>query len=100
MKPVFKCDYCSFMGTKDEVKEHEPNCHENYDMKSCYTCKNRGRAIFKEDDMNKIKYECDAGKDVPSGYIMKNCDLYERKEKGLNWTNDFVDALFGSSFRK
>ena len=101
MKPVYKCDYCSFMGTEDEVKEHEPKCTENYDMRSCYTCKNRGRVIFKkEDDINIVKYECDAGKDVPHGYIMKNCDLYERKEKGLNWTNDFVDALFGSSFRR
>lgn len=66
MKPVYKCDYCSFMGTEEEVKEHEPNCNENYDMRSCYTCKNRGRAIFKkEDNINRVKYECDAGNDVP-----------------------------------
>ena len=26
MKPVFKCEYCQFMGTEEEVSEHELNC--------------------------------------------------------------------------
>lgn len=98
MKPVYKCDYCSFMGTEEKVKEHEPNCQENYNNKGCYTCKNRGRAIFKEDGMNKIKYECDVGKDVPSGYIMKNCDLYEQKEKSKSIFGEFANNLFGTGF--
>ena len=37
MKPVFKCDYCQFMGTEEEVSEHEPKCFDNYDRRSCYT---------------------------------------------------------------
>ena len=54
MKPVFKCDYCDKMGTEEEIREHEEKCTENYDKKSCYTCKHRGRLIME----NKLcKYE-------------------------------------------
>lgn len=87
MKPVYKCDYCSFIGTEDEVREHEPQCYENYDMKSCWSCKNRGKMTM-EDKL--IKYECEAGKDVPAGNIFQYCDLYERKEKSTiygGWFN-------------
>lgn len=90
MKPVYKCDYCSFMGTEEEVREHEPHCHENYDMKSCHTCKNRGRMTTVE---NKIKYECEVGKDIPAGYIMKHCDLYKQKERSPY--ADLVSSMFG-----
>lgn len=93
MKPVYKCDYCSFVGTEEEVKEHEPNCTENYDMRSCHTCKNRGRVIFKEDGMNKMKYECEAGKDIPEGCVINYCNLYEQKEKSLY--GDLVRSMFG-----
>lgn len=92
MKPVYKCDYCSFMGTKEEVREHEPKCHENYDMKSCYTCKNRGRLSFEEKN---IKYECESGKDIPSGCIISHCDLYKRKEKGKYEYENLFGSLFG-----
>ena len=27
MKPLYKCDYCSFTGTEEEVKEHENTHH-------------------------------------------------------------------------
>lgn len=93
MKPVFKCDYCSFMGTKDEVREHEPKCYENYDMRSCHTCVNRGRMTMED---GKIKYECEAGKDIPAGCIIKHCDLYERKEKTP--LGDFASSIFGGRF--
>lgn len=90
MKPVYKCDYCSFMGTEEEVKQHEPVCHENYDMKGCYTCKNRGRLHMVE---GKIKYDCEAGKDIPVGMILTNCDLYDQKEKSPY--SDLISSMFG-----
>lgn len=90
MKPVYKCDYCSFMGTEEEVREHEPLCNENYDMKSCWTCKHRGKLTM-EDEL--IKYECEAGNDIPAGKIFQYCDLYERKEKST-----IYGGLFNSPF--
>ena len=95
MKPVFKCDYCSFMGTEEEVKEHESNCTENYDMRSCHTCKNRGRLSVVD---SKIKYECEVGKDIPAGCIIKHCDLYEQKEKSKSIFGEFANYLFGTGF--
>lgn len=95
MKQVYKCDYCSFMGTEEEVKEHEPNCQENYDNKGCYTCKNRGKITFEN---HKIKYECEAGEDIPAGYIIKHCDLYDQKEKSYSAFGELVNNLFGTGF--
>ena len=95
MKLVYKCDYCSFMGTKEEVKEHEPNCYENYDMRNCYTCKNRGKIMMKE---SKIKYECKKGKNIPEGCIVNHCDLYEQKEKRKSIFEEFANNLFGIGF--
>lgn len=34
MKPVFKCDYCNFVGTQEEVEKHEPTCIDNYDKRA------------------------------------------------------------------
>ena len=95
MKPVYKCDYCSFMGTEDEVREHEPLCYENYDVKGCYTCKHRGKLEFKDKN---IKYECEAGKDIPTGSIYKYCDLYEQKEKNKSIFGEFANNLFRTGF--
>ena len=30
MKPVFKCEYCNFIGTEEEVIKHEDDCSSNY----------------------------------------------------------------------
>lgn len=38
MKEVFKCDYCNYIGTKEEVMEHEKVCLNNPDVKCCYNC--------------------------------------------------------------
>lgn len=78
MKPVYKCDYCSFMGTAEEVKEHEQQCTENYDMMNCFTCKHRGKICMEN---GKIKYECEKGIDVPAGCVNAFCKGYEQKEK-------------------
>lgn len=95
MKPVYKCDYCSFMGTEEEVRNHEPLCHENYDMKSCWTCKNRGKMTM-EDKL--IKYECEAEKDIPAGNIIVHCERYEYKGKAESISGNLFGNLFGGFF--
>lgn len=87
MKPVFKCDYCAFMGTEEEVKEHEITCTENYDRKSCFTCKHK---ILK----GISRYECACGKEIPDGKMFEFCPQYERKEK----PDGPFDYLFGNMF--
>ena len=89
MKPVFKCDYCKFMGTKEEVEKHEPECIDNYDKRSCLTCKYRKCN-------NATSYECTNGKEIPEGKIFQFCESYERKEK--TEFNKFFDNVFGGFF--
>lgn len=92
MKPVFKCDYCKFMGSEEEVKEHELVCIDNYDRKSCYTCKHRGRLKM----VNSLaKYECDKEIDIPEGKIFEFCKSYERKEKSDTPRSDIFAGLLG-----
>ena len=38
MKPVFKCEYCNFIGTEEAVEEHEKVCINNPDVKCCQNC--------------------------------------------------------------
>lgn len=38
MKEVFKCDYCNYIGTAEDVAEHEKVCLNNPDVKCCYNC--------------------------------------------------------------
>lgn len=90
MKPVFKCDYCSKIGTEKEIKVHEPACVENYDRKSCFTC------AFKQ---FKIKdgqwyYECKGGEEIPTGKIIEFCDSYVRKESTGNYFADMLNDMF------
>ena len=88
MKPVFKCDYCKFMGTEDEVKEHEPTCIDNYDRKSCYTCIHKKLKTI-------TQYECDCGKEIPEGHVFEFCDKYDRKEKSNSDLSDIFGSIFG-----
>lgn len=96
MKPVYKCDYCSHIGTEEDVKEHEIKCTENYDRRSCYTCKYKGKLTFKDCH---LKYECNNGKDIPEDSIIEFCNLYEKKEEenkdNKNPYYPFFDTLFG-----
>lgn len=39
MKPVFKCEYCNFMGTREVVEEHEKVCIDKPEVKCCQNCK-------------------------------------------------------------
>lgn len=89
MKPVFKCDYCNFMGTEEEVKEHEPICTDNYDRKSCYTCIHRDKIKYTEYGWT---YECKEGINIPANHVYEFCSKYERKEKpkySFNFNNPF-----------
>lgn len=90
MHPVFKCDYCKFMGTEEEVREHELVCMDNYDRRSCYTCvhkklESRDKQWF---------YKCKLGKEIPEGKIFEFCPQYERKER----PDDLLDGLFEGLF--
>lgn len=92
MKPVFKCDYCSKMGTEEEIREHESKCFDNYDRRSCYTCVHK---TMKSKDKQWC-YECKAGIEIPEGKLIEFCDTYERKEKADNPLSDlFGNILFG-----
>lgn len=86
MKPVYKCDYCSFMGTEEEVTKHEVDCMDNYDRRSCYTCLHK---------KGLVKYECEAGKEIPEGKFYEFCPQYERKEKSEHPFDDLFGGLFG-----
>ena len=87
MKPVFKCDYCNFMGDEEQVKSHELTCIDNYDRKSCYTC------IHKQlSGLNGFK--CDNDIEIPEGKIYEFCHKYERREK----TNYDLSSIFGNMF--
>ena len=87
MKPVFKCDYCSFMGTEEEVKEHEVICTENYDRRNCHTCKYKKYKTA-------MSYECVNGIAIPEGKFFELCDTYERRQKSDNPWSDIMDAMF------
>lgn len=88
MKPVFKCDYCSFMDTEEKVKEHEPTCIDNYDRKSCYTCQHKGIKNIKQ-------FSCACGNEIPEKKIFEFCPQYERKEKPEYPLTNLFGGLFG-----
>ncbi len=89
MKSVFKCEYCTFIGTEEEVKAHEDTCISNYDKKSCYTCKHREYLSLKQ-------VKCKVGKEIPENMIFENCEKYERKEEPKLDTP--LNSLFRSFF--
>jgi hypothetical protein len=89
MKPVFKCDYCDFIGTEQEVKEHEVKCTDNYDRRSCYTCE------YKIFNKKLTGYECTEGREIPEGQIYEFCGKYKRKPKSDNAWQDLMDVMTG-----
>ena len=90
MKPVFKCEYCNYMSTEEKVKEHEATCRDNYDRRSCFTCKHKTMK-------NLTQYKCDLGTEIPDGQIFEFCPQYERKEK-YGTQEDAVSDIFGAMF--
>lgn len=92
MKPVFKCDYCSKMGTEEEIREHEPKCFDNYDRRSCFTCTHK---TLKSIANNRCSYECKVGVEIPEGKLIEFCGSYERKEKIDNPLSVLFPNIFG-----
>ena len=90
MKPVYQCDYCSKMGTEEEIREHEPKCLKNYDRKNCHTCVH-AEYIYK----SPFGYKCKAGKEIPPGKMMEFCDIYEQKENKESLFGVDSDLMFG-----
>ena len=91
MKPVYKCDYCDFMGTEEDVRKHESECYHNYNLKSCTTCVNK--KIDTSKGLFGMCCKCDCGLELPEGKMRVNCGKYERKEY-----NDELNDLFGGLF--
>lgn len=89
MKPVFKCDYCKFMGTEEEVREHESICVYNYDKRSCHTCEHKKI----ESKNGKTVYKCKVGVDIPEGRMYEFCKSYERRPSSDYFTNFFKDLF-------
>lgn len=69
MQPVYKCEYCKLMDTKEKIEEHEKICIFNTEKKNCYTCANRvGDGV--------CKIDCSAGYWLGGKTIRENCDKY------------------------
>lgn len=43
MKPVFKCEWCEYMGDEDDVLFHEEKCTEHPRTCKCWSCKHAKR---------------------------------------------------------
>lgn len=97
MKPVFKCDYCAKMGTEEEIREHEPNCSENYDRRSCYTCVHKR---IKCDKDKNWYFDCEAEKEIPRGSIIEFCPKYEFKKKSDSPLENLFGDIFGGFCKK
>ena len=89
MKPVFMCEYCDFIGTAEQVEKHEVTCSENYDRRSCLTCKHRGFLKFNH-------YKCACGNEIPENKIYEFCRDYDREERteAMKFDN-ILGGLFG-----
>ncbi len=73
MKPIYRCDYCDYMGTENEVMAHEKTCVKNFNNKGCLTC-----VFCKTDGMHGC--ECSKGQSIPEGKQLLYCDAYENGE--------------------
>lgn len=91
MKQIFRCEYCSFTGTAEEIMAHEQRCSDNYNKKSCYTCKHKEYKSIGQ-------YKCSCGIDIPENKIWQYCPSYERKVKSANPMLDFFGGFpFGKA---
>ena len=90
MKQLFRCDYCDFTGTAEEVSKHEETCIYNYDKKSCWTCKHACKHQL-------VNFKCNAGQEIPEGKYIQHCTQYEND--GNDYTKSFAaKSLFGGLF--
>ena len=92
MKQLYRCDYCDFTGTEEEVEKHEANCPDNYTLKSCLTCK------YKQLNSTWDSVVCTCGKDVPEKSYIKYCNKYERSENNNLEDGGGIGSIFGNLF--
>ena len=89
MKPLYRCEYCDFTGTEEEVKEHEATCIKNYNLKGCLTCMNCNTDGFSS-------ITCMAGRDIPEGHMYKDCSDYKQGEVKVTGFMSMFSDLFNS----
>lgn len=87
MKPLYRCDYCDFTGTEEEVKEHEATCIKNYNLRGCLTCVHCNTDDFKT-------FTCMAGRDIPEGYMHQNCLYHKQGEVEVTGVMKVFSDLF------
>jgi len=96
MKPLYRCDYCSEIGTEEEIKKHEATCTKNYNLKSCWTCKHYG-GIKSWKDINSLQVSCKLGVEISVNTVPQNCPSYERyKEDDKSPYAKLSRTIFGS----
>lgn len=78
MKQVFRCDYCSYIDTEEEVVKHEKTCLGNPEVKCCDNCK----YAFE----NNLMCSSFLGNKVE----MLECRYKEQETNGQNFTDSFV----------
>ena len=96
MKPIFKCEYCNFMGIEDVVKTHEESCIYNGEKKDCTSCK-YADCKWVSITEGKFNYICKKGKNIPEGKQFLNCDMHETRDSKYSPTglrNDNPFSLF------
>ena len=85
MKPIYQCDWCGKRDTEDIIREHEPFCTYNKELRSCYTCKNQ---------KGFIKLECSV-KEIPEETYISFCPLWEDNGKDMTKPGDYEDIFNG-----
>lgn len=90
MKPIYRCEYCDFTGVEEEVLKHEENCHKNYNLKSCLTCKHCKTDGFKI-------VECKQGREILEGKMYIGCSKHEVGEVEVV---GIMKTLFGDFLSK
>ena len=92
MKPIFRCEYCTEQGTKEELEKHEAECIFNYNKRSCLTCQHAGGPV--------LKTVCARGIDLAEGKYYENCHWYEWDGKDHTAVkNIFGGNIFNSFFK-
>jgi hypothetical protein len=87
MKQLFRCEYCTEVGTEEEILKHEETCIWNYTKRTCYTCRHANRNI--------MKFTCCAGRDLEEGKYMEGCSSWDRDDRDHTIKNPF-GSIFGS----
>ena len=87
MKAIYQCDWCDKRDTEDVIREHEPLCTYNKELRFCYTCKNQ---------KGFTKLDCSV-REIPEGKYISFCPLWEDNGKDMTKPTGF-DTIFGDLF--